>query len=153
MRLRKADREILAVIDSYVESDSGAMSPNQMKAWTSFYERVLRDELKGPKKRGGGLTVADAVKVLQGVLGRRLVLPAAFPRCGQSWYVQLQNRINASGLTAAHLTAAANVAADQWRGPIKAESLIRQADVLLADAEEVEYAGEAAPQEADMTEL
>lgn len=156
MRLRKADREILAALDnSIAEGDlDHVLSSKQLKAWSSFHERVIRDELKGKKKAGSGLTVASAVKVLDGVLGRRLVLPAAYPRCGQSWFVQLQNRINASGLTEEHLKKAATEAAQAWRGRIKAESVIRQADVLLADAgDDFEYVGGEVPTDTDMTEL
>ena len=150
--LRKADLEILALADEYMTSGTGALSNKQEKLWSAFYERVLAAEMK-PKKKGGGLTVSQAVETLQGVLPKRLVLPASWPNPGGQWFAQLQNRINASGLTAAHIKAAGQVAAAQWKGPIKAESIIRQTDVLLSDAN-MEKLGLEAPEPAhDMTEL
>lgn len=133
LTLRKADLEVLAVVDDMLEGQRhDGLTPAQWKAWSSFSQRVQAAEMKPKTKRGAGLKVADAVEIFRGVLGRRLVLPAGQP--GPVWYIQLQNRINASGLTKEHLEAAAKVAAAQWRGPVKAESIIRQCDVLLSDA-------------------
>ncbi len=132
LRLRKSDLEILAEADSFMMCGSGAISAKQEKAWSSFYERVLKAEMKprGVKKHGPSVT--DALALFRGVLGLRLVIPAGNP--GASWYAPLQKRINDSGLTPEHLVEAAKLAADTWKGPIKAESIIRQADVLLSGA-------------------
>lgn len=149
MRFRKADYELIealdSVVDDIVDGTVPSLSKQQQKAWSSFYERVQKAAMK-PKNSGGGLSVREAVTVLQGVLGRRLVLPAGFPRCGQVWFIQLQNRINASGLTAELVAKAGKEADKQWRnGRIKFESIIRQADTLLADVRLDEESGESTP--------
>ena len=132
MRLRKSDRELLALIDTAVADGELDWTSKTFKAWSSFYDRVLADELKGGTKKVSGLSVRRAIEVLQATMGRRCVLPAGFPKVAPTWFITLQNRINASGLTEALLKQAAEAALVEWRGLIKAESVIRQADVLLA---------------------
>jgi hypothetical protein len=53
---------------------------------------------------------------------------------GQVFYITLQKRINMSGLDADSIKRAAKAAGEQWNGKVKFESLIRQADSLLADS-------------------
>mgnify|MGYP001577741393 CR=1 FL=1 len=148
LRLRKADLELLAAVDTHVTCENGeSISAKQVRAWSIFYERVLTAEMR-PRKTSV-LSVTAAIEAFRGVLGKRLVVPAGNP--GAGWYAQLQNRINSSGLTPELCRTAAEMAAVMWKGPIKAESVIRQADVLLSDAAE---AAVEAPQEVpDMTEL
>ncbi len=151
LRLRKADLEVLATVDSLLEGDQFRGFPysgKQMKAWTSLYERVLKAELKPRKSKTATISVSDALNCFRGVLGKRLVVPAG--NAGPAWWSQLQNRINASGLTAPLCTEAARIAGDQWKGPIKGESIIRQADALLSDYQHEFDLPEAAE---DMTEL
>jgi nucleoid-associated protein YgaU len=131
MRLRKADRELLATIDTRIED--GELFDEQdgklRKAWSSFFERVLADD----KKREGKVTgypVRDAIKAISGVLRGRAITPAGSP--GQVFFIPLQNRINASGLTEDLIVKAAKQAAKEWRGRIRVESVIRQADDLLS---------------------
>ncbi len=151
--MRKADLDIIAALDEEVTNGNGRLSPKQIKDWVSFHERVLKAQLAPKKKKGSGISVAKAVEVLRGVLGKRLVLPASWPNAGPLWFIPLQNRINASGLTAAHIEAAGKVAAAQWRGGVKAESIIRQTDMLLSDAN-MEKLGLSLPEPAeDMVDL
>lgn len=146
--LRKKDLEILAAVDEVGLSLD--FSAKQMKLWSSFYERVLAAEMK-PRKKASGLTVAQAIEIFRGALGRRLVVPAGTP--GPEWFIALQRRINSSGLTAELAKAAAETAGATWKGSIKAESIIRQADTLLSDSNR-DYLGASLPAEAvDMTEL
>ena len=129
MRLRKSDREILASLDSIIE-DGTPLTGDQRKAWSSFYERVLAEEMK-KERAAAGYSVKAAIEASKGVLRSRLVLPAGQP--SRVWFIQLQNKINNSGLTEELITKAAEIARDTWRGPVKFESLVRQADSLLSE--------------------
>lgn len=132
MRLRKSDRELLAAIDARHEDGhlfTGDGEGKLAKAWSSFYERVLSEELK-KERAAESYSVARAIEAAKGVLRSRLILPAGKP--GRVWFIQLQNRINSSGLNEDLIVKAATAARDEWRGPVKFESLVRQADTLLA---------------------
>lgn len=137
MRLRKADRELFAVIDQRIEDGDlfDEYDGRLRKAWSSFFSRVEADELKATKK-AAGYPVRDAVKAIKGVLRGRCVVPIS---PGQQWFIALQNRINASGLTEELITKAAQQAAVEWRGRIRAESVIRQADDLLTKGGDEEH--------------
>lgn len=130
MRLRKSDREILATLDNFITQEEGFLDAVEKKTWSSFYTRVLAEEMKGTSKVTG-YPVRDAIKAAEGVLGRRLVVPE---HPGQVFYITLQKRINMSGLDADSIKRAAKAAGEQWNGKVKFESLIRQADSLLADS-------------------
>lgn len=130
MRLRKADREVLAYIDSMVEGGDIRLDGHLLKAWSSFSQRLSADEMKGTSKVTG-YPVRDAIKAAEGVLGRRLIVPEHPPAL---FYITLQKRINMSGLDGNSIKRAAEAAAEQWGGKVKFESLIRQADSLLADS-------------------
>jgi hypothetical protein len=149
LRLRKADLEILALVNT--EIHSGAIDwDKEYKQWDSFYRRVLASQ-KPKDKTASSLSVRAAIDIFRGVLGRRLIVPAGSPP--PSWYITLQNRINASGLTPALAKAAAEMAGASWKGAIKAESIIRQADALLSEGH-VETLSRSLPEEAkDMDEL
>lgn len=141
MRLRKADREMLALVDeAFAAGDIFGHDGEAKlrKAWSSFFERVLADEKKRDKK-AAGYPVRDAVKAIKGVLRGRCVVPIS---PGQQWFVALQNRINASGLTEELIVKAAHQAAKEWRGRIRAESVIRQADDLLTKGGDEEHPSE-----------
>lgn len=84
------------------------------------------DKAEAPK--GTGVDVKLAVEAFKGVLGARLVLPM-----GSVWGM-MQNRIRALGLSEGDCTRIATVAAAEWAGRIKAESLVRQAEKLLQDS-------------------
>lgn len=133
MRLRKSDRELLAILDLRFEEgclfEDDEREGKFSKAWHSFYERVLADEKKREKKETG-YPVRDAIKAISGVLRGRAITPAGNP--GQDFFVPLQRRINASGLTEDLIVKAAKQAMKEWRGRIRVESVIRQADDLLS---------------------
>ncbi len=130
VRLRKADLELLATIDKAIESGH-LLVGKQVKAWSGFYERLLGAEMR-PKRKVGVFSVQAAIGVIKDVLGMRAVLPAG--SASQAWYAQMQKRITDSGLNHDLMKEAAGVAGMLWRGPIKVESVIRQADVLLSEA-------------------
>jgi hypothetical protein len=85
-----------------------------------------------PVAKGTYLTVPDAISAFRGVLGTRLVAPGFQAR---GVLAQMKQRIQALGLTRADCVSIAKVAAAEWRGPVRAESLVRQADVLMAGAQ------------------
>src|SRR5690606_29631606 len=79
-----------------------------------------------------GLTVPDAIKAFREVLGPRLLAPRYEAR---GVLGQMKNRIQALGLTRDDCITIAKAAAVEWQGVIRAESLVRQADKLLASAQ------------------
>lgn len=95
----------------------------------SFLLKLEKAEmLKGAKK---GLDPRTAVEAFREVLGDRLVAPL-----GSVWG-ELGGRLRRLGLSRMDCVTIAKVAKEQWRrGPIKAESLVRQAEVLLAAAQQ-----------------
>lgn len=76
-------------------------------------------------------TVPMAVRAIREVLGARIVLPPKYPSCGVEWFSPLALRIKQLGLNQDDITEATKAAAQRWKGPIRAESIIRQADKLL----------------------
>ncbi len=131
LRLRKIDLEMLAEVDTVLGALGDEISSKQLKAWSNFYDRVVAAELKPRRSKPAGISVMEAIETFRGVLGKRLVVPAG--QATAMWWAPLQKRISASGLTRAHCEEAARVAAATWKGPIKAESIIRQADTLLSE--------------------
>jgi hypothetical protein len=131
--LRKADLEILAVVDDLLDGLAEGLSPKQHKAWSLFHERVLAAEMKPKKeKQAEGIPVRTAIEIFRGALGRRLVEPVGRP--SQWWFVRLQNKLNDSGVTDELARRAAEVAGAQWKGSIKVESIINNVDRLLSDS-------------------
>lgn len=95
----------------------------------SLLTKLDKAELMSGVKRG--LSPQDAVEAFKEVLGTRLVAPL-----GSVWG-EIGGRIRRLGLSRMQCVTIAKVAKDQWRpGPIKAESLVRQAEVLLSGAQQ-----------------
>lgn len=129
IRLTQAEREVLAEVDEILgdgfwDDPEERSHKKSRKAWSSFIAKVRKSEAKA-----AGLDVKAAVEAFRGVLGSRLILPM-----GAVWGM-MQNRIRALGLTEADCTAIAKVAAADWAGRIKAESLVRQAEKLLSEGQ------------------
>lgn len=103
---------------------------------------IERAELLRGAKKPKGLAVGAAIEAFRGVLGDRLVLP---PNPGPGWYAPLARRLSDMGVTTADCRRAASVAGERWRGYIKAESIIRQCDVLLSEVNHYPAAGNNAP--------
>lgn len=119
--LREADGILR---DGYWDDPDEKSHSRYRKAWTSLMAKL--DKAEAPK--GTGVDVKLAVEAFKGVLGARLVLPM-----GSVWGM-MQNRIRALGLSEGDCTRIATVAAAEWAGRIKAESLVRQAEKLLQDS-------------------
>lgn len=126
VRFTKAEREWLKAFvepQSRVESKGGRLA-------RSVLEKIELAEM--PVRRGTYLTVPDVIEAFREVLGARLLAPrheAAGVRA------QMKNRIQALGLTRADCVTAAKVAGAKWQGTIRAESIVRQADMLLAESQ------------------
>lgn len=121
IRLTKAEREFIREAIATHTSPWGTASPKAQKLAGSINAKL--DKSEAPK--GTGVDVKVAVAAFQGVLGTRLIMPM-----GSVWGI-MQNRIRALGLTTADCTKIAEAAKGEWRGPVKAESLVRQAEKLL----------------------
>lgn len=84
------------------------------------------------KKPTYGATVPQAIEAFRGVLGARLVCP---PWTAKGVLAMMSKRLTALGLTVGDCTTIAKVAAAQWQGAVRAESLVRQADKLLQESQ------------------
>ena len=115
--------EVLALCQS-------EMNSTDLKLADSVLDKLAKSEL-GPVKRAG-ISVAAALEAFRQAEGSRIVVP---PTPGPGWYAQLQKRLTDTGITAADCATIAKVAAAKWHGYIKAESLIRQAEALLQEAQ------------------
>ncbi len=97
----------------------------------TLIDKIDGAELLAATKKNAprGLPPQVAVEAFKEVLGDRLVLP---PGGANGVWGALGARLRALGLTRDDCVLAARAAAAEWRpGPIRAESLVRQADVLL----------------------
>lgn len=133
IRFTKPERELLHQLTSFYRESSqrNADRKTRSKLADSILEKLELAEL--PVSKGTYLTVPDAISAFREVLGPRLVAPG-FQAVGV--LAQMKNRIQSLGLTRADCVAVAKVAGIQWAGPIRAESLVRQADVLMAGAQQ-----------------
>ena len=122
IRFTKVEREYLRTwLEATGVMDFGAKG---QKAKASILAKL--DKAEAPK--ASGLDVKAAVEAFRGVLGSRLILPM-----GAVWGM-MQNRIRALGLTEEDCRTIATVAASDWQGKVKAESLVRQAEKLLSES-------------------
>lgn len=121
IRLTKAERDFIREAIATHTSPWGTAAPKVQKLATSVNAKL--DKAEAPKDTG--VDVKVAVAAFEGVLGSRLTKPM-----GAVWGI-MQNRIRALGLTEEDCTKIAKAAAAEWRGPVKAESLVRQAETLL----------------------
>lgn len=93
----------------------------------TLVEKVETAELRQKAKVSGkGLAPQVAVEIFKGVLGKRLVPPLA----GE--YGQLAGLLKSKGLNAEQCKAAAAAAGREWKGTVRALSIVRQADKLLS---------------------
>jgi hypothetical protein len=97
----------------------------------TLVDKVSDAELRQKTRAGGkGLAPQVAIEAFREVLGKRLVLPLP------AEFGQLGVLLRTKGLTRMQCVSVAKTAAADWRpGPIRALSLVRQADVLLAGAQ------------------
>lgn len=126
VRFTKAEREFLVLA---IETHD--CTPKQENLRDAIKAKLELAEM--PVNKPAGLKVADAISAFRGVLGRRLVEP---PSAAYGVMGYMKQRIAALGLTVRDCETIAKVAAAEWRGAVKAESLVRQADRLLAASQQ-----------------
>lgn len=137
IRFTKAEREVIrAALDDFITE-----VPKPPKAAHTALAKLDLAEL--PVKKGTYLTTSDAIAAFREVLGQRLLAPG-FQAVGV--LAQMKNRIQALGLTRQDCTAIAKAAGAEWQGVIRAESLVRQADKLLAGSQLALGQGQRTPQ-------
>lgn len=130
IRFTKAERE---KIKTAIEDRPGYDASNAVNR--SILSKLESAEL--PVKKHG-LSLQAALEAFRAVLGRRLIAP---PAGAGGVFAQMARRVAALGLTLGDCTTVAKVAAVEWQGPVRAESLVRQADKLLAmSQQEFDYA-------------
>jgi hypothetical protein len=131
IRFTKAEREWMrGWLENAVKADAEVGDTKAVRAGESVLKKLELAEL--PVKQRSYLTVPDAIKAFREVLGPRLLAPRYEAR---GVLGQMKNRIQALGLTRSDCTTIAKVAGAEWKGVIRAESLVRQADKLLAGAQ------------------
>jgi hypothetical protein len=92
---------------------------------------------KPVEKVSSGVSCAVAIEAFRKVLGPRLVVP---PNPGAPYWVTMTRGLQSGGYTAEQCRRIAEVAAVEWQGRIKAESLVRQgAELLTREAPQEEY--------------
>lgn len=129
IRFTKAERELLLRLVSPVDMSLNNCGSKIVKTAAAIRAKLELSEL--PVK-GSYLTVTDAISAFREVLGNRLVAPG-FQAVGVLG--QMKNRIQALGLTRADCVTIAKVAGAEWQGLVRAESLVRQADKLMANGQ------------------
>lgn len=114
IRLSKPERAIIRTL----------LSGRTDKVAQSVLDKLLASEvvLEAP-------SCHKALEWMAEELGNRLIPP---PKGAAGVFAQISHRIRMLGLDERQIRRAAGAAGDQWTGLIKAESIIRQADRLLA---------------------
>lgn len=133
IRFTKPEREWLREwVTANLEAESQAIHVRGIKLGQSVLDKLIESE-RPKESRGAGLAVTDALDAFKSALGDRLVVP---PTPGKPWWAMMGNGLKKYGLTRQQCVTIAKTAGAKWRsGFIKAESLVRQATVLLAEAQ------------------
>jgi hypothetical protein len=126
IRFTKAER---AVIRYMLSGPSDSLLASEKKAAASVLEKLDLSELVKGKKRSAGLGAARACEVFAQVLGPRLVRP---PPGAVEIYGAIGNRVRQLALTEEDCHYIATKASHLWTGMIKAESIVRNAEMLMA---------------------
>lgn len=123
----------LTVVEHALLSDvltTMAQSTYDAKPGKNRTARRILDKLQAAAKVSLGISAKDAIAAWRSVLGSRLIEP---PSGASGVFAQIHRRLAALGLTEDQCRRAAVAAGVRWKGSIKAESIARQADVLLSD--------------------
>lgn len=92
-----------------------------------------------PKAKG--LPVRDAIDGFRDGLGNRLL---ALDSYSTGWYAKVSNRLSLLGLTKEDCTTIARNAGQEWKGRIKVDSLVNNAERFLV-VHETAFNGDCAP--------
>jgi len=127
VRFTKPERELIKRTFHASQYNINNWGTGVVKLASSILDKVAESE--APQERSTGLTVQDALAAFRSVLDRRLVPPLG------NTYARIQAQLKSLGLTREQCIAAAEQAGRQWKGPIKAHSIVNQAETLLHNAE------------------
>lgn len=120
VRFTKAEREF---ITQQVQTCRNA---KEEKLRESILEKLEKSELVKGKGRAPGMSYGEITAAFREVLGDRLA-----PAMGEFVGAVVQG-VRRMGLSRSDLTTIAVVAGAQWKGRIKEQSLVNQAQVLLS---------------------
>ena len=121
VRFTKDEREFIRKATGITRSEK------EERLREGILEKLDRSEV-APRKKAEGMGVKEAVEAFRAVLGRRLIEP---PNWTPQWAAMMSKRLALLGMTPDLCRAAALQAATEWAGPVKVESIVRQADKLL----------------------
>ncbi len=128
--LTALEREVTVDALLSLEKDED-VPPSSRRAALKVIEKI---EGSMKPKKAVGLSPVTAVEAFKEVLGNRLLAPLA---SANGVWGSMGARIKALGLSRGDCVTIAKSAKAEWRnGPIKAESLVRQAESLLAAAQQ-----------------
>lgn len=127
VRFTKAEYAFLSMfLEEFLDT---ALTDKERKLVTAVVRKLETAEM--PVK-SSGLPLAEALAAFREVLGSRLVTP---PSGAAGVYAQMTKRLHALGLSRMDCVTIAKAAGVEWQGRIKAESLLRQGDVLLSSSQ------------------
>lgn len=127
IRFTKPEREIVRdrvfAVASQSEGKRGILAICQ-----SIIAKLDESERPRPPASARGTSISEAMAAFREVLGGRLVPP---PDGASGMWAQMAKRVGALGITRLDCLSIAKTAGSQWRGQIKALSLVNQAETLL----------------------
>jgi hypothetical protein len=127
IRFRKPERELIGYAVTCYRNESVAIDSTKFRLCNAVLEKLAASEAPPPKP--SGVSCSTAIDAFRSVLGPRLVVP---PNPGAVYWVTMTRKLQALGVTREQCVQIATVAAEEWQGKIKAESLVNQGAVLLA---------------------
>lgn len=122
IRFTRAEKELL------VELLGPALTAESLKARklaSVIAAKLVAAEVPKPVS---GTSTREAIDAFRRALGNRLIVP---PSTAGGVYASMQRRLTDLGIGPADCYEVARIAGVAWDGPIRAESLVRQADKLL----------------------
>lgn len=126
LRLTKPERELIRdqlAIATLTKADA--------RVRESILVKLDESEKPKPKIPRAGVSISAAMEAFREELGVRLVSP---PEGASGMYSAMSRRLALLGLTKLDCLVIAKAAGTQWRGQIKAWSLVNQAETLLQSA-------------------
>lgn len=122
IRFTRAEKELLVEL---LGPALVAESPKARKVAAVIAAKLVAAEVLKPIT---GTSIREAVDAFRRALGTRLIVP---PSSAGAVYARMQQRLTELGIGPADCFEVARLAGVVWAGPIRAESLVRQADKLL----------------------
>lgn len=131
VRFTKAETAwMLGWLQSSLEAERESGKRGDVRLGESVITKLEAAEL--PVRDSCAVKVTDAIAAFREVLGGRLIAP---PFGAAGVLGAMKRRMAALGLSLTDCRTIAKIAGAAWRGPIRAESLVRQADKLLAESQ------------------